>query len=227
MNDSEARGAQAHGTTAAPGGGARSGRAPGAKAPDAGRRSERSRRAIYDAALAMVAEAGYARTTIEGIASRAGVGKQTIYRWWPSKSAVLLEAYLDLADRAAGGETAIPDTGDLAADLKAVLRATVDEMNDPVYDGPTRALAAEGVVDPALGAQFVEKLLEPSLRLYADRLRAAEEAGGLRPGLDLRIALELFVGPLMHRWLLRTLPLTHAYADTLVDYALGGLAPHD
>ncbi|MFI1012533.1 TetR/AcrR family transcriptional regulator [Streptomyces sp. NPDC020965] len=194
------------------------------KAPDSSRRSDRSRHAIYEAALALVAEVGYARTTIEGIAARAGVGKQTIYRWWPSKAAVLLEAYLDLAGQAAGDETEIPDTGDLAADLKLVLRATVDEMNNPAYDGPTRALAAEGVVDPALGAQFVEKLLDPSLQLYARRLRAAEEAGGLRPGLDLRIALELFVGPLTHRWLLRTLPLTHDYADTLVDYALHGLA---
>ncbi|MFF8956841.1 TetR/AcrR family transcriptional regulator [Streptomyces sp. NPDC014894] len=218
MNDDKARDADAGETTRGPG-------APGAKTPDAARRSERSRRAIYDAALALVVETGYARTTIEGIAARAGVGKQTIYRWWPSKSAVLLEAFLDLAEQAAAGETVFPDTGDLAADLKLVLRATVDEMNDPAYDEPTRALTAEGVVDPALAAQFVEKLLNPSLRLYTERLRSAEAAGGLRPGLDHRIAVELFVGPLTHRWMLRTLPLTHAYTDTLVDYALGGLAP--
>lgn len=206
-----------------------------AKAPDSSRRSERSRRAIYDAALALVGEAGYGRTTIEGIASRAGVGKQTIYRWWPSKAAVLMEAFLDLAEQAAaeagsvGGDGAdgyaIPDTGDLRADLRLVLRATVDEMNSPAYDVPARALAAEGVLDAALGAQFVEKLLEPQLQLYVDRLRAAEEAGQVRAGLDPRIALELFVGPLAHRWLLRTLPLTHAYADTVVDYAVDGLAP--
>ncbi|TXS50763.1 TetR/AcrR family transcriptional regulator [Streptomyces sp. t39] len=205
-----------------------------AKAPDSSRRSERSRRAIYDAALALVGETGYSRTTIEGIASRAGVGKQTIYRWWPSKAAVLMEAFLDLAAQAAeaagGGpgdtsEYAIPDTGDLRSDLRLVLRATVDEMNSPVYDAPARALAAEGVIDAELGAQFVEKLLEPQLRLYADRLRAAEAAGQVRAGLDPRIALELFVGPLTHRWLLRTLPLTHAYADTIVDYAVDGLAP--
>ncbi|MEO3973139.1 TetR/AcrR family transcriptional regulator [Streptomyces sp. CAU 1734] len=193
--------------------------------PDAGRRSDRSRRAIYAAALALVAETGFSRTTIEGIAARAGVGKQTIYRWWPSKSAVLLEAYLDLAGQAAGDVPEFPDTGDLAADLRLVLRATVDEMNDPAHDGPTRALAAEGVVDPVLGAQFVEKLLEPSLRLYTERLRTAEAAGQVRTGLDARIAVELFVGPLTHRWLLRTLPLTHDYADTLVEYALNGLAP--
>ncbi|MDF9803357.1 AcrR family transcriptional regulator [Streptomyces sp. HB372] len=62
------------------------------KAPDSSRRSDRSRRAIHDAALALVGEVGYRRTTIEGIAARAGVGKQTIYRWWPSKAAVLMEA---------------------------------------------------------------------------------------------------------------------------------------
>ncbi|MDT0490538.1 TetR/AcrR family transcriptional regulator [Kitasatospora albolonga] len=203
------------------------------KAPDASRRSDRSRRAIYDAALALVGESGYRRTTIEGIAARAGVGKQTIYRWWPSKAAVLMEAFLDLAARAAeqagpragGTEHGIPDTGDLAADLKFVLRATVDELNDPLMEAPTRALTAEGIVDAKLGAEFIEKLLDPSLALYVTRLRAAQEAGQVRADADPRIALELLIAPLTHRWLLRTLPLTHAYADAIVDYALGGLTP--
>ncbi|MFQ6849550.1 TetR/AcrR family transcriptional regulator [Streptomyces sp. 35M1] len=214
------------------------------KAPDSSRRSDRSRRAIHDAALALVTEVGYRRTTIEGIAARAGVGKQTIYRWWPSKAAVLMDAFLDLAGRAAEdagaaagsgagagpgdtGEPApgIPDTGDLAADLKLVLRATVDELNDPALEAPTRALTAEGIVDAKLGAEFVHKLLDPQLALYVTRLRAAQEAGDVRADVDPRIALELLIGPLMHRWLLRTLPLTHAYADEIVDYAVGGLAP--
>ncbi|MFF1510755.1 TetR/AcrR family transcriptional regulator [Streptomyces sp. NPDC058326] len=203
---------------------------PDPKAPDASRRSERSRRAIFDAALALVAETGYAKTTIEGIAARAGVGKQTIYRWWPSKAAVLLDAFLDLQNRAAealGGDTGneIPDTGDLAADLKHVLRATVDELNDPAVDGPTRALAAEGIVDAELGARFTEALLEPQLQYYVRRVEAAQAAGDIDPDIDPRIALELLVGPLHHRWIHRTLPLTHAYADTLVDLALRGLAP--
>ncbi|AWL88745.1 TetR family transcriptional regulator [Streptomyces sp. TSRI0445] len=207
------------------------------KAPDSSRRSDRSRRAIHDAALALVTEVGYRRTTIEGIAARAGVGKQTIYRWWPSKAAVLMDAFLDLAGRSAegagsGGEAqsdeaaqGIPDTGDLVADLKLVLRATVDELNDPVLEAPTRALTAEGIVDAKLGAEFVHRLLDPQLALYVTRLRAAQEAGDVRAGVDPRIALELLIGPLMHRWLLRTLPLTHAYADEIVDYAVGGLAP--
>ncbi|MEU5716684.1 TetR/AcrR family transcriptional regulator [Streptomyces sp. NPDC020403] len=200
------------------------------KAPDSSRRSERSRRSIYDAALTLVGEVGYGRTTIEAIAARAGVGKQTIYRWWPSKAAVLMEAFLDLAARQAaeaagdGDSPGIPHSGDLADDLKAVLRATVDELNDPVSEAPTRALTAEGIMDPALAAQFVEKLFEPQAQWYVTRLRAAQEAGDVRADIDPRVALELLIAPLTHRWLLRTLPLTHAYADAVVDYALGGLA---
>ncbi|MEV5439534.1 TetR/AcrR family transcriptional regulator [Streptomyces sp. NPDC052682] len=208
--------------------------ASGRPAPDAARRSERSRRAIYDAALALVVEVGYPKTTVEGIAARAGVGKQTIYRWWPSKAEVLMEAFLDLslqaAEEAAEGEAgqapyAIPDTGDVAADLKAVLRATVDELRDPRYEAPARALAAEGVVNEPLGREFMARLLGPSLQLYVDRLRAAQEAGQIRADIDPRIALELFVSPLAQRWLQYTGPISHEYTDTLVDYALNGLAP--
>ncbi|GAA3523083.1 MULTISPECIES: TetR/AcrR family transcriptional regulator [Streptomyces] len=202
---------------------------PEAPAPSSTRRSEKSRRAIYDAALTLVVEVGYPRTTIEGIAARAGVGKQTIYRWWSSKAEVLMEAFLDLGEeaaRAAGEEPyAIPDTGDLAADLKGVLRATIDQMTDPRFDAPARALAAEGLVNEALSREYVAKLLEPSLQLYVERLRTAQEAGDVRPDIDPRIALELFVSPLAQRWLQYTGPISYEYTDTLVDYALHGLAP--
>ncbi|MFJ9538250.1 TetR/AcrR family transcriptional regulator [Streptomyces sp. NPDC101225] len=194
-------------------------------APDATRRSARSRRAIYDAALALVAEIGYPRTTVEGIAARAGVGKQTIYRWWGSKADVLLEAFLDLSTRAGQEPYAVPDTGDLAADLKAVLRITVDRLKDPRFEVPSRALAAEGLLDERLGREVVAKLLEPSLRRYADRLRSAQRAGEVRPEVDPRIALELFVSPLAQRRLQHTGPISHQYTDTLVEYALHGLAP--
>ncbi|MFB7495408.1 TetR/AcrR family transcriptional regulator [Streptomyces sp. NPDC056161] len=202
---------------------------PNKPVPDTTRRSERSRRAIYAAALALVAEVGYPKTTVEAIAARAGVGKQTIYRWWPAKADVLLEAFLDLAEQSARelGQApyTIPDSGDLAADLRAVLRATVDELLDPRFEAPSRALAAEGVVNEQLGREFVAKLLEPQLQLYVDRLRSAQDAGAVRADVDPRVALELFVSPLAQRWLQHTGPISHAYTDTLVDYALNGLAP--
>jgi AcrR family transcriptional regulator len=197
--------------------------------PDATRRSEKSRRAIYDAALGLVGEVGYPKTTIEGIAARAGVGKQTIYRWWSSKADVLLDAFMDLGEqaaRAAGQEPyEIPDTGDLAADLKLVLRATVDELLNPRFEIPARALTAEGVGNERLGAVFVSNLLEPQLQLYVTRLRSAQGKGDVRRDVDPRIALELFVSPLAQRWLQRTGPISYEYTDTLVDYALFGLAP--
>jgi len=202
-------------------------------APDSTRRSEKSRRAIYDAALALVGEVGYPRTTIEGIAARAGVGKQTIYRWWASKAEVLMEAFVDLGAQAAQTagtgqgteEDGIPDTGDLEADLKAVLRATVDELVDPRYDAPARALAAEGVSNPAFAEEFVATLLMPALDLYVRRLRAAQAAGQVRAEVDPYIARDLFVSPLAQRWLQGTGPLDHTYADKLVEYALHGIAP--
>lgn len=120
--------------------------------------------------------------------------------------------------------TGFPDTGDLAADLKNVLRATVDEFNDEKYDAPARALTAAGATDPELGARFTEQLLEPQLALYEARLDTAREAGQLAPDTDLRLTVEMLLGPLTYRWLLRTAPLTHAYTDALVDRVLGGVA---
>ncbi|AIA03252.1 TetR/AcrR family transcriptional regulator [Streptomyces noursei] len=192
-------------------------------APDASRRSERSRRAIFDAALALVGEVGYDKLTIEGIAARAGVGKQTIYRWWPSKAAVLLDAFGSVVEEY--DQEGLPDTGDLAADLKTVLRATADEFDDAAWQAPYRALAAAGANDEELSRTFVGRLMEPGTRVYVDRLRAAQEAGELDPDIDVRIGAEMLLSPFSQRWLMRTGELSHAFVDTLVDQVLRGLRP--
>lgn len=86
--------------------------------PSSLRRSESSRRATLDAALDLCTEKGYGRVTIEAIAARAGgVSKKTIYRWWPSKSAILLEAFTEMLVSA----TPFVDTGDIAKDLRTHL----------------------------------------------------------------------------------------------------------
>ncbi|MER7990191.1 TetR/AcrR family transcriptional regulator [Streptomyces noursei] len=194
-------------------------------APDASRRSERSRRAIFDAALTLVGEVGYDKLTIEGIAARAGVGKQTIYRWWPSKAAVLLDAFGSVVDEY--DQEGLPDTGDLAADLKTVLRATADEFNDAAWQAPYRALAAAGANDEELSRTFVGRLMEPGIRVYVDRLSAAQETGELDPDIDVRIGAEMLLSPFSQRWLMRTGELTYAFVDTLVDQVLRGLRPRD
>lgn len=174
------------------------------------------------AAFDLAGEVGYTKLSIEGIAARAGVGKQTIYRWWPSKGAVLFDAFLLLAE---GSEetAALPDTGDIQADLTAVLRATVEEFNDPRFDTPMRALSTEIAHDPALAEMYAERLDRPMRELKKDRLRSAQRTGELPAELDLDVAIDMVWGPLHNRWLHRSGPLTPEYAESLVAVALNGL----
>ncbi|WP_035853315.1 TetR/AcrR family transcriptional regulator [Cryptosporangium arvum] len=184
--------------------------------PDPGRRNERSRRAILAAALELLGETSYAELTVEAIAARAGVGKQTIYRWWRSKGAVILDALTETA----ATDVVLPDTGDLRADLRAVIRATVAEFADPRLSATTRALTIETLSDDALAEQVRDRLLRPQLDAVKARLSTARE---VRPDVDLDQAVELLFGPIYHRWMLRTGPLTESYADGLVDLALAAL----
>lgn len=188
--------------------------------PDPARRNERSRKAILDAALALIAESGYAGLTIEAVAARAGVGKQTIYRWWKGRGAIVLDA---LAEQAGpGGPPALPDTGDLEADLRLVVRATVAELADPRLSEVTRALTVESLTSEDFAAQVRDRILRPQLDTIKDRLRDQ-----VRPDVDLDQAVELIVGPMYHRWMLRTGPLTDEYADGIVDLALAALRIND
>ncbi|MGW4797561.1 TetR/AcrR family transcriptional regulator [Nonomuraea sp. NPDC004297] len=195
------------------------------KQPNSARRSERSRQAILTAARELVSEVGYAKLSIEAIAARAGVGKQTIYRWWPSKGAVVLDAFLALSEAGPEQSVALPDTGDLETDLKTVLRATVAEFADPAFEAPIRALNMEIINDTALAAQYREKLAGPVDEAKKTRLRTAQQAGQLAADADLDLALELLYAPLYQRWLLRSGPLTPQYADALVESFLKAMRP--
>ncbi|MEU4693505.1 TetR/AcrR family transcriptional regulator [Actinoplanes sp. NPDC023714] len=190
---------------------------------DPARRNERSRRAILTATLELLGETGYSELTIESIAARAGVGKQTIYRWWRGKGAVVLEALVD-STMAAAEPITLPDSGDIRADLRAVLRATVAEFADPKLSATTRAITIETLSDEALAEQVRDQLLRPQLDAVKARLRAGQQAGQVREGIDLDQAVELLFGPLYHRWLLRNGPLTESYADGVTDLALAAIA---
>ena len=191
------------------------------RAASTARRRESSRRAILAAAFELVGEVGYARLTIEGIAARAGVGKQTIYRWWPSKGTVLFDAFLALSENQ-DGDPALPDSGDLEADLKLVLRATVEELSDPRFDLPMRALTAAMLEDPALTAEWERRLNEPMQTIKRVRLASAQEAGQLPADADLDLAIELLWSPLWSRWQ-NGGELTPAFADAIVETVLAGL----
>jgi AcrR family transcriptional regulator len=194
-------------------------------APASSRRSERSRQAILAATRALISELGYAKVSIEAIAARAGVGKQTIYRWWPSKGAVIFDSLLALSTEGDGQEMALPDTGDIEADLKLVMRATAAEFADPDFERPIRALEIEIINDPELAAQFREKLERPVDEAKKARMRSAQRAGQLATDADLDLVLEVLYAPLFQRWLHRSGPLTDEYADSLVDITLRAFQP--
>ena len=197
---------------------------PSGASPDVARRSDRARRAILAATRDLVAEVGYSRLSIEGIASAAGVGKQTIYRWWRSKAEVLFDAILDVNSEP-DGVVALPDTGDLEADLRTVLRGAVAELDDPATDRLQRAVTAEIQSDHALAEELVRRLLGPQLTATAVRLRSAIDTGQIDRTVDPSLATELLFGPIFHRWLLRTAELDDAFADGLLDLVLSGLRP--
>lgn len=171
---------------------------------------------MLDAALSLVTEVPYARLTMEAVAARAGVSKATLYRWWPSKGAVVVEA---LAEQNRAQEAyALPDTGDLEADLAGVLRAIVDELADPSYDALLRALSVETLLDPALRDRVLETIFRPQLDAFAARFASAGvvDVGALE-------AMELVVAPVFHRWQQGTAPLTHDYADGVAHRAVRAL----
>jgi AcrR family transcriptional regulator len=189
--------------------------------PDPARRSEQSRQAILSAARDLLAEHGYDGVSIEAIAARAGVGKQTIYRWWRSKGAVMLDSLLELSRDGEG--ILLPDTGDIDADLRTVMRATVAEFADAAFEAPIRALNLEIIRDPALADQYQERLEAPVHAAKLARLRAAQDAGQLPADADLELAIDLLYAPVFRRWLLRSGPLTGDYADGLVTHVLAAL----
>ncbi|WP_022888129.1 TetR/AcrR family transcriptional regulator [Agromyces italicus] len=191
--------------------------------PDPARRNEKSRRAVLTATLDLLHDLPYPQLSIEGIATRAGVGKQTIYRWWPSKAAVLFDAFLLLSEDGEGALPVLPDTGDLRADLTLVLRATAAELNDPQLAAPMRALATEITHDPALAEAYHERLDAPLREAKRQRLRSAQAAGELDDDLDLDVAIDVIWGPVLNRWLQRSGPLSDEYIETLVTTVLEGM----
>jgi AcrR family transcriptional regulator len=171
--------------------------------------------------VAVCREEGYAKLSIEAIGARAGVGKHTIYRWWPSMGAVLTEA-LDREMKA--GAAMFPDTGDLVADMRATVTEVVAIQADPAFGPPLAALIAEAQLEPDGGPELLERLFMPRRAPIVERLHRAQERGELPASLDVEEVLEVIFGALYHRLLLRSGPLDAAYADFVVDIVFAGRA---
>ena len=120
------------------------------------RRSEQARLAVLTAAAELLAEGGYENLTIEAIARRASVGKQTIYRWWSSRAAILAEALLE--GMIFRYELAVRDTGDLRRDLAEWMRRISAVMSSPEGLVLFRSLLAATTENPAIGTLLSTQL---------------------------------------------------------------------
>jgi len=190
------------------------------KSPARGRpRSESSRGAIVAAANQLLRSIGLNLMTIEAVAEASGVGKTTIYRWWPSKGTLALDAYLE--DMRA--KVVVPDTGDGAEDLRRHAQAVIG-----FYGGEEGRIfaqfMAEAQSDPRLAEALRERFLAHRRAAVKTIWRRGVARGEFRGDVDADVAMDMIFAPIVYRLLAGHAPLVKSLADELVDAALRGLA---
>lgn len=193
---------------------------PVAKPPNPARRSERAYQAILDATGELVADQGLAATSIDQIATRAGVGKQTIYRWWPNKAALVLDYAQERAR-----PVVEPDTGSLQGDLVRLAADLVSTLSDSPAGRVCAELIGSAEADPDFGRSFRETFVSGRRATVLAVLERWQERGEVRADLDLEVATDLLYGPIWYRRLVGQTPLTPAFADRLADEVAAAIAP--
>lgn len=181
-------------------------------------RSEDARVAILHAADDLLVEKGFAGVTIEGVAAAAGVSKQTIYRWWSSKTEILLDTFLgDAAEKLVRREQPT-----LAEDLRGYLRSLAAFLTGDDAGAVFRALIGHAQHDPVFAAQLRTHYLDEQRQRDRAPLDLAVRRGELPAGLDVPAAVDMLVGPLYHRILMTGDPVDEAFIDQLVEHFVRG-----
>ncbi len=187
---------------------------PAASEPTAGR-GPRARAAILEAADDLLVEKGFGATTIEGIAARSGVAKQTIYRWWSSKVDLLLDCLID--DTA---EDLPPiDTGSSAEDLRRELLRFAGFLEQPAGQ-VLRALIGEAQHDPTVALRLRARYLEPRRELDRVIVQRGIARGELTADLDADDALDALYGPIIYRVTVTGRPVHERFVAHLVESVL-------
>ncbi|WP_431235994.1 TetR/AcrR family transcriptional regulator (plasmid) [Mycolicibacterium psychrotolerans] len=179
--------------------------------PHTGRaRNEQVRQAILASTVALLAEPGKGGITIEAVARQAKVGKQTIYRWWPTKSALLIEAFTGEA------RNSVPDidTGDVACDLEHFLMRTFNAVRTPVVSGALRALIAGALADED-SAEVLRGYAAERRDALTAILTRARQRREIAADADLRLAAEQTMGYIWYRLILADTPLIDFTSDAL------------
>ena len=194
----------------------RSGRSSVAAGSTGRPRSEEAHQAILDATLDLLVEVGFSALTVEGVAQRAGVGKATIYRRWPSKLPLVVEAFGQLP----GFEEV--DSGSLETDLKETLKTYLANFNASSLGAVFPSLAGERAHNPELS-----KLLEPVAKArrepFVRIFERARERGEISDEVDIGLAADLVVGPISVTLFFRGGTLSPKMVGPIVDLALGGI----
>jgi AcrR family transcriptional regulator len=186
-------------------------------------RSERARQAILAAAVELLLERGLHAMSMEDVAARAGVGKATIYRWWPSRELLALDAL--------GGEWATPaleverDTGSLRGDLLGRFRPWLRQLNEKPYGRVVAGLIAEAQADPGFAALYRERFVQPRREATRRLLVRAVARGEIAAGTNLELTLDLLYGPIYHRLLHGHAPLNDRYAQQVIDSVISAVSP--
>jgi AcrR family transcriptional regulator len=191
-------------------------------APPRGRpRSEKARLAVLQAAADLLLEDGLPAVSMDAVAARAGVSKATIYRWWPTKETLALDAlYQEWA--------AVPvprDTGSLRGDLLSLLRPWVRQAGRRPYGRAIAALVTAAQADPEFARTYRARFVEPRREQARVILRRAIERGEIPASTKIEVALDLLYGPVYHRLLHGHAPLNDRFIRDVIDTTLGGILP--
>ncbi|CDX14442.1 TetR family transcription regulator [Mesorhizobium sp. ORS 3324] len=190
---------------------------PGRKSIGA-RRNPESADAILEAAEAVLSEAGYSGFSIEAVARRARAGKPTIYRWWPSKAALLIEVY----QRQKRVET--PDTGNIEADLAGFLMNLFAHWRDTSSGNVFRSLVAEAQSDAAAAAVLAD--YAEGRRAHTGRMiERAKARGEVAADVDAELVADLVASFAWTHLLTNRLDAEEATIRTAVRYVVRGIAP--
>jgi AcrR family transcriptional regulator len=189
------------------------------------RRPGRPRRAEVDqailgATIELLARHGYDGVTMEGVAAEAGVGKATLYRRWPNKTDLILDAVRSLKP-----DLGRPDTGDTRGDLVEIMAGAISWRDDAELTQVVAALMAEMPRNPELAEVYRARFLAPRRAETVEVLRRGIDRGDIRPDIDLELVLDLLIGAVFYRGLLSGGRLDDEVAELVVDYVLAGIAP--
>ncbi len=181
-------------------------------------RDEVARSRILEAALELLEELGFASATTDAIAERAGASKATIYRWWPNKEAVLMEALR----KAVAQENPLPDTGNLRDDIRLQLENFITLLTGQ-RGRIFKAFIAAAQSDAEVAAVFRSVWIQPSRATTEAVLIRHQKSGGVAADLDLDLVSDLLYGALYLRLLVGHGTLTAGYAKAIADLALQGI----